>query len=391
MDKNKIILIALIIIVYLASTGFSYFIFSKAFGSSGKLSSPITQPKKTADGKLVFDPELPKTEECPLNGEMYSKQQKQWWEKHRPLGVMIENHEGARPQSGLSFADVIYEAVAEGGITRVLSIYYCQDAGQIGPVRSARTYFLDFLSEYGDYPLYAHVGGANQPGPADALSQLSDYGWEGYNDMNQFSIGFPVFWRDYDRLGHTAATEHTMYSTTEKLWEYGAKTRKLTNKDEKGKQWDKNFATYTFKKDEDSAKRPKTQTAHLEFWSSDKDYFIDWIYDPMSNLYKRNNGASQYIDRNTNKQLTSKNIVVLFMQESSANDGYERNLHLLYKTKGTGKAVILMDGKQTVGKWKKDSRTARTLIFDNKGDPVKFNRGLIWFEILPTDGILTVK
>lgn len=267
MNKNKIIAIVLIIFVYLASTGISYFIFSKAFGSSGGLASPVTQPKKTADGKLVFDPELPKTEECSLNGTMYSKQQKQWWEKHRPLGIMIENHEGARPQSGLSFADVIYEAVAEGGITRFLSIYYCQDAAEVGPVRSARTYFLDFLSEYGDYPLYAHVGGANQPGRADALSQISDYGWEGYNDMNQFSIGFPVFWRDYDRLGHTAATEHTMYSTTEKLWEYGGKTRKLTNKDEKGKKWDKNFTSYSFKKDEDVSKRSTSQTAHLEFWS----------------------------------------------------------------------------------------------------------------------------
>jgi len=61
-------------------------------------------------------------------------------------------------------------AVAEGGITRFLALFYCQDAGQVGPVRSARTYFVDFASEYADNPLYAHVGGANQPGPADALT-----------------------------------------------------------------------------------------------------------------------------------------------------------------------------------------------------------------------------
>ncbi|MBI2031328.1 MAG: DUF3048 domain-containing protein [Candidatus Levybacteria bacterium] len=390
MDKNKIISIVLIIAVYFFSSGISYFIFSKALGSSG-LSSPVSGPKKTAEGKLVFDPDLPRTEECPLNGAMYSKQQKAWWEKHRPLGVMIENHEGARPQSGLSFADVIYEAVAEGGITRFLSVYYCQDAGQLGPVRSARTYFLDFISEYGDSPLYAHVGGANQPGPANALGQIGDYGWEGYNDLNQFSIGFPVFWRDYERLGHTAATEHTMYSATEKLWEYAAKTRKLSDKNEDGEKWDEKFISYSFKKDEDAAKRPVSQTVHLEFWESDKDYFVDWIYDNASNLYKRNHGSSPHIDRNTNKQLTSKNIVVLFMQESSANDGYERNLHLLYKTKGTGKAVIFMDGKQITGKWKKDGRTSRTQIFDNRGDQVKFNRGLIWFEILPIDGVMNVK
>ena len=162
---------------------------------------------------------------------------------------MIENHVDARPQSGLSGADVVYEAVAEGGITRFLAMFYCQDAGKVGPVRSARTYFIDFASEYGDFPLYAHVGGANQPGPADALSQLSDYGWTGYNDMNQFSIGFPTFWRDYDRLGHVAATEHTMYSTVQKLWDYGATNRDLTNVDKDGKSWDKTFVPYQFRDD----------------------------------------------------------------------------------------------------------------------------------------------
>ena len=154
------------------------------------------------NGKLVFDDSLPKTEPCPINGEKYSTQQREWWENHRPLGVMIENHENARPQSGINAADITYEIVAEGGITRTLNIYYCQAPAQVGPVRSARTYFLDYMSEYGDSPLYAHVGGANTPGPADALGQISEYGWGGYNDLNQFSIGFPTFWRDYNRLGH---------------------------------------------------------------------------------------------------------------------------------------------------------------------------------------------
>ena len=63
---------------------------------------------------------------------------------------MIENSVDARPQSGLSSADVIYEAVAEGGITRFLTVYYCQDPVEVGPVRSARTYYVDFASEYGD-------------------------------------------------------------------------------------------------------------------------------------------------------------------------------------------------------------------------------------------------
>lgn len=391
MNKNKIIITLLAIGLYFISTGASYLFLSGRVSSQGVLNSPLPAPTAGIDGNLVFDTNLPKTESCPLNGALYSKQQKQWWEKHRPLGVMIENHENARPQSGLSNADVIYEAVAEGGITRFFVEFYCQDGGQVGPVRSARTYFLDFASEYGDHPLYTHVGGANQPGPADALSQIDTYGWAGINDINQFSIGFPTFWRDYDRLGHTAATEHTMYSTTQKLWDFAAKERGLSNVSKEGISWDKSFITYQFADDAPSLARPISQVVHLEFWTGDANYYVDWSYNPKTNLYQRSNGGKPQIDRNNNKQLTAKNVVVLLMQERSANDGYENNVHLLYKDKGTGKAIVFQNGKQITATWQKDLRTSRTIVKDASGKEIKFVRGLIWFEIFPTDGVLNVK
>lgn len=382
---NKIIFI---VGAFFVAVGLSYAVFSKS--SLNKSKTVVPAPTVKPNGTAMFDDSLPKTEECPLNGQMYSKKQRDWWEQHRPLGVMIENHEDSRPQSGLSYADVIYEAVAEGGITRFLAVYYCQDANPIGPVRSARTYYIDLLSEYGDAPLYAHVGGANAPGPADALSQLEQYGWAGHNDLNQFSIGFPTFWRDYDRLGHTTATEHTMYSTTTKLWDFAKKDRKLTNVDEKKVVWDKKFVTYSFKDDEKLAS-PSANTIRLEFWEGYKDYFVDWTYDKSTNSYKRNNGGKPHIDLDTKKQLTTKNVVVLFMQESNAFDGYENNVHLLYKNKGTGKARVFMNGNDIAATWRKDSRAAKMLLFDKSGKPIAFTRGNIWFSILPTTGVLTVK
>lgn len=386
-NKQTFIVIGLIIGIYVIATGVSYALFSRIATKPVKQSIAPT----VSNGNLKFDDSLPKTEACPLNGAFYSREQRDWWQKHRPLGIMIENHQEARPQSGISYADVVYEAVAEGGITRFLTVFYCQDAPFVGPVRSARTYFMDFASEYGSYPLYTHVGGANTPGPADALSQLTDYGWTGYNDLNQFSIGYPAFWRDYDRLGHTVATEHTMYSTTTKLWNFAAKNRGLTNVDKDGDSWDEKFISYEFKDDIASSIRPANQSVHLEFWDGYGQYFVDWNYDPKTNLYKRNNGGSPHLDKDNNRQLTTKNIAILFMQESNANDGYENNLHLLYKTKGTGKAMVFMDGKKIVGTWRKDSRTGRTLLFDENGSTTKFVRGTIWFEILPSDGKVVEK
>ena len=388
MNKNKLLSILLILVIYAICASTSYVFFSEAASGSNEKDSSTAAG---ASDSLTFDSDFPKTEACPLNGELYSRQQKDWWEQHRPLGVMIENHEDARPQSGLSLADIVYEAIAEGGITRFLSVFYCQPAKEIGPIRSARTYFLDFISEYGSNPLYAHVGGANTPGPADALSQIEEYGWANFNDLNQFSVGFPTFWRDYDRLGHPAATEHTMYSKTETLWKFAADNRGLNAKDEDGTPWAKGFVQYSFKDDAAVSQRPESQSIKLEFWTRDPAYVVDWMYDPATNMYKRSNGGVAHVDRNTNKQLTTKNIVVLTMEESHANDGYENNVHLLYDTISSGEANVFMDGKQIVGTWSKDSRTSRTMLFDSNGSQIKLDRGKIWFEILPTDGVITVK
>jgi hypothetical protein len=389
MNNKKNLTIILAICVYFLATGGSYLLFSRAI-SPQKLTSPLPQPSAGANGQLGFDNSLPKTQVCPINGVLYSKQQEAWWQKHRPLGVMIENSIDARPQSGLSGADTIYEAVAEGGITRFLAIFYCQDAAEVGPVRSARTYFVDFASEYADYPLYAHVGGANQPGPADALGQIDTYGWTNYNNLDQFSIGFPTFWRDYGRLPNVA-TEHTMYSSVDKLWDYAATNRGLTNVDKQGNSWDKNFVPYQFTDDAAASQRPVSQSIHLEFWTSDPNYYVDWTYNPKTNLYQRANGGKPHLDKDTGKQLTAKNVVILEMIEDNADDGYVANDHLLFEDKGTGKAVVFKDGKRINGTWEKDTRTSRTIIRDASGKQIQFDRGLIWFEVLPTDGVLTVK
>lgn len=385
MKSLKNILIG--VILFIVSTGISYVVFSNFVAK--KVIAPPPPVTKLSSGSTMFDDSLPKTEPCPLTGVKYSVQQRKWWEGHEPLGTMVENSTDARPQSGISFADNVYEAVAEGGITRFLLIFYCQDAVQVGPVRSARIYFLDQLRQYGKYPLYAHVGGANADGPADALGTISDLGWSGYNDLDQFAIGFPVYWRDYNRLGHDVATEHTMYSTTTKLWDFAKKSRNITNTTNAG-QWDANFVTYTFKDDAAVSDRPKSQTVHIEFWG-DSGYNVDWKYDPKNNVYLRFNGGEPHIDRDTNKQLTTKNLIVLYMVQSHAQDGYMGNEHLLYQDSGSGKAVIFMDGKQITGTWKKSGPTGRLLLYDSFGSAIKFDRGNLWFTILPLSGVLNVK
>ncbi|MBI2022327.1 DUF3048 domain-containing protein [Candidatus Daviesbacteria bacterium] len=373
-QKGLVVAIAALII-YIVSASASYAIVAGLQGKGGLIDLATSVP--TPPSGLEENPNEPKTEECPLDGVMHTKKAKEAWGKRRPLGVMIENHQESRPQSGLSVADVVYEAVAEGGITRFMAVYLCNLGDvQVGPVRSARTYYLDWLSEYD--ALYAHVGGANTPGPANALGQIIDYK---IKDLNQFSIGFPTFWRDYQRLGHAVATEHTMYSTTYKLWDVGAK-RGWSNIDQKGVKWDVSFVPWKFKDDQGGGSVSKI---NVDFWGNQRDYSIEWNYDATCNCYKRKNGGNEHKDLNNDQQLSPKNIIIRFQNESRANDGYPGNVHILYGNKGQGTALIFQDGKVIKGRWVKQTRVAREKFLDEKGQEVQLNRGQIWLQTVPDE------
>lgn len=367
-------------LIYGVSTTLSYFLFSnlpQVSTTKDGVSSSLPGPASV----VTEDPNEPRTETCPLNGNKHTKKARDSWEKRRPLAVMVENHAEARPQSGLSSADVIYEAVAEGGITRFMAMFYCNLSDvQIGPVRSARTYYLDWLGEYD--ALYVHVGGANTPGPADALGQIIRFG---VKDLNQFSIGFPVFWRDYQRLGHPVATEHTMYSTTQKLWEVAAK-RGFVATDSAGIRWDAKFTPWKVKEDKGGGQVSKIT---VNFWENQPGYQVVWTYDPTTNSYKRKHGDNDHTDLNNKATLTAKNIVVQFQRESNANDGYPGNVHLLYGTIGSGKVLIFQDGNAVEGKWSKASRTARSKYVDKNGVEVQFNSGQIWIQTVPEGSKVT--
>lgn len=389
---NKKIAVVVCFVLFFASSYASYSYFSNQTDKTQSTASTAPTP--------VVDPEAlePKTEECPLNGKMQTKKQKEKWVTRRPLGVAIENSKDSRPQSGLTSADVIYEAVAEGGVTRFLSVYYCQDAPFVGPVRSARVHFMKVLREYGDYPLYAHVGGANcdaetgsgcaNGAKADALGLIRRLGWDGYNDLNQFGVPFPYYWRDYERLPKVA-TEHTVYSSTSKLWDYAKIKRSLTNVDEEGVSWDKTFTSWKFQDDAKDSEKGTNSKIELGFWNSfASEMSVVWTYDKKTNSYKRVNGGAPHTDKNNSKQIASKNVIVVFAKESPANDGYDGG-HILYQLSGTGDALIFQNGKAIKGTWDKEDEETRMKFFDEKDKEISIVRGQVFIEILPVGNKVT--
>lgn len=384
MDKQRFIVTGLIgLALYLIASGLSYATFTYVGNKSGAAVSPAN----SAGGKqqhFVIDPSIPRTQPCPLNGKLYTKQEETVWQKRRPLAVMIENHAESRPQSGVSLADVVYEAVAEGGITRFMGVFYCGIAAEsvnLAPVRSARTYFLPWVLEYD--ALYNHVGGAgvcSDPTVDERAKALCQIGQYNIKDMDQFGISFPTCYRNPDRLDHPVATEHTMVCVTDKLLSLSA-SRGFTNVDASGVSWDKNFVSWKFKDDAPAPDRGASFSATFTAWKGYGDYTVKWVYDPTSNSYKRFNGGAPHMDLETKEQLSAKDIVILFAAETGPVDEHE---HLLYANIGNGNGILYQDGKTIKVTWQKPARTSRTRFFDTTGREVSFNRGQIWIEMLPT-------
>ncbi len=388
LTSKRIMLISAFLGLYLFSAGASLAIFSFLGGKTSS-SNNVDVSGDLSQVRSKIGEGLPKTEECPLNGALFSKPERAVWEKRRPIAVVIENSVDARPQSGISKADVVYEAVAEGGITRFLAIFYCGAAAgdvKVAPVRSARVYFIDLAAAYGKNPIFMHVGGANDfAGTGDtikearALELLQTLGWrvpQGNDFDTTYDSGYPVFWRNYDRLDHPVATEHTMMASLDQAY-LQAEKRGFAAKDKNGVSWDINFKPWRFA--DGKSQSQSVKEISFDFWSNKPEYSVTWKYNPANNEYLRFNGGVEHKDHENNEQIKAKNVAIIFTQEKTSVD---RNKHNLYTTIGKGNALIFQNGEAIEATWEKESRESMIIFRDKKGKEISFVRGPIWVEIL---------
>ncbi len=340
----------------------------------------------------------PKTESCPINGEKFTKDQMELWSSKRPILALIENHLESRPQSGLTRADVVYEVVAEGGITRMLAVFYCAIADNnyiIGQIRSARVYFVNLALEYGDNPLFVHWGGANNicnncPGGVkpkgdidprvDAYRLLEKIGWVNGrygNDLNgATNTGYPALFTDDRRMN--LATEHQKVGSTDKIYEEAGK-RGFDYKDSDGNAWDENFKSWKFS--DDAPTKGNITQIDFSFWDNMSDYDVSWKYEPGSNRYLRFNGGKEHVDLENGEQISAKNVVIMYVTEEGPVDNEH---HMLYTVTGKpGKILFFQNGNVFEGTWEKASAEDRLTFFDSNRSEISFVRGQIWIEILP--------
>ena len=355
--KKRLIFIIVIGVIVIGLFGIGLYIMTHDKAPS---SNNINENKTQVDANDQTNTAL---FQAPLDGLMTTKEAS---ERH-PLAIIVENHTDARPQSGLDKASVVYEALAEGGITRFMAIFGTQEAEKVGPVRSARTYFVDWAHGYSAF--LAHVGGN-----IDALEQIDR---EKTFNLDQMSIGEPTFWRE---LSKNLAIEHTMYTSTTKLRAEAAKDNYSTAN---------NFSVYKFKDDPSDTEKiniPETQKITVNF--SSPNYNVYFQYDKATNSYKRFLAGVAHTDSLTKAQITPKDVVVMTVKsEPTITKINERGLNM--STIGTGKAKIFLDGKEIDGSWRKDSKVDREIFLDGNGKEVVFNRGQLWICVVP-EGITPI-
>ncbi len=280
------------------------------------------------------------------------------------VAVMIENHYDARPLSGLSQASVVYEVPVEANFTRFLAIYPGdQGVEKVGPVRSARPYYLDWVSEYPD-ALYMHVGGS-----PDALSLIRQYD---IFDMNEMFRGW-YFWRSTDRYApHNTYTSSALWQ--EARMEYTRDGEVVTTEAPVFRPWI--FAEQDACIDE--------CVEHVDVTFSGEVYKASWRYTTSIAQYIRSELGEVVVDREDGTPIVADTLVIQYV-DTTVLDNVGR---LGMDTIGSGEAIVFRNGFQIDGSWKKDSRTERTLFFDTSGNEIPFKAGKIWIEVVNrVDGV----
>jgi len=274
----------------------------------------------------------------------------------RLVGVMIENHTEARPQSGLADAVIVYEAPVEANYTRFLALYPLNtDVEKIGPVRSARPYYLDWLAEFGK-PMYMHVGGS--PEALNLIAQRKLF------DVNEFSRGW-YFWRSKDRYApHNTYTSGELFRAA---W------------DEYGEVFDEEFTTSSWQySDEIICDISCVREIEIEF--ALPSYVARWKYNTSTEQFERYQIEGKHKDQNGTPIVADTVIVQHVSSDVIDNIGRKR-----IGTVGIGKAVVFAKGKMTVGRWEKPSHVSKTQWLDDEGNPIELAPGTIWIEVVGQD------
>jgi hypothetical protein len=326
-----------------------------ASAGAGPSAGPGATPGTSGPPPVVLVP-------APLTGLLVSPTAA----RQHPIAVMIDDHPAAIPQSGFNSAAIVWQAPAEGGVPRYMLIFQDKIAGTIGPVRSARQYFIEWAAEW--RAMYVHAGGSpgalatlRQSGNGSLVWNAEDFRWEGR-----------YLWRIKTRFA-----PHNVYTDGKHLRAL-AVVLKVPDGPIR--------PNWTFRWQSIETDRPATGTVTVVYLQGSSEYErITYRYDPLTNRYLRfiNGSKRPQVDVANGKVVAPTNVVILRMHFGLLGGPHPEKGRLEASDVGTGPAWISTGGITIKGTWSKASKGAPTRLFGPDGRPVVLNAGQTFVQVMP--------
>ena len=341
--KNKTIIFILILLIIVAGGTLSYKIVND---------NESIQATNSEENKI-------------LTATIDEKKVKVFSGNDRPIAVMIDNHSDAWPQAGLQDAYMVYEIIVEGGETRLMALFKGVDVEKIGPVRSARHYFIDYAME--NDAIYVHFGQSPQ-----AESDIKKYS---INDINGIAEDGTTFWRVKDKYA-----PHNAVTSTEKLLQSAKNKKYKTTSNEKSVL---NYVTDEVNL-EDGQGAISVTIPHSNLQT------VKYVYNEEDKVYERYARKKEQKDWTTGKTITTKNIIITFCNNYTLSDSENKGRQGL-RNIGTFDGYYITNGKAIKIKCIKNSREEKTIYQDLEGNIIDVNDGNTFVNICPTDAKVIIE
>lgn len=323
-----------------------------------------TEPDATPSPVATPTPEASATP-VPISGDLALARGQA---SRRLWAVMLDNHPQAFPQVGLDKSVLVFEALAEFGITRYMAIFapdISPEFEAVGAVRSARPYFVQWAQ--GLQAVYVHAGGS--PESLQMLQQVPQV-----SDMDALhSSAEEYFWRSAQR-----SAPHNLFTSTENIAGY-IDARGMAD-------FDPAAVGFLFKADAPMAERPAEQ--RIDYFFIYREDPAGWIYDAESNGYFRTRRGKPHTDGLSGEQLWFKNVLVMEVFEAPiAGDDKGR---IEQQVIGEGRALAFLDGQRSEVTWRKASASEQVRFYGADGNELRLNAGPVWIVAVPSLDNVTV-
>ncbi len=376
-NRKKIIMASIIAGAILLGVGFGVW----AWWTSSRDDKPEPTQAPTPTVEATLPPTVEPTIEPTLSpsptpevrdGQVVSNLTGEWVPEkigiRRPFAVMINNiGYAAERHSGISQASILYEALVEGGMTRCLAIFEDFDSKKIGSVRSARHYYVSFAEEYD--AIFVHFGHTKY-----AVSKMKELGTHNLSGLE--GVGSSIFYRDSSAAPHNAFASYDGIMKGMKLKKY----RKKHKEDHVS-----HFLFHTEDTDLEEGREAAKVTLKFSGYSYASPSFV---YDKKKKVYDRVVSGGKHTDRENNKSLAFKNLIVQYVREWDIDRNGYQTMEL---DSAKGKGWYVTNGKAVRITWEKEGKKGRTVYYDENGDEITLNQGKTYVGVFPNDRMKDVQ